>query len=222
MACKQSRCQRSAEPAELSFSCHTLSPLCIMRQVSDMWLLLVTVALAAALMAPSSCRSRFAPRAAACTPARTSSRNQATDSKLTGRAALLELVPNARTRALEKPRATSMGFLLVMNQNASGSMITPNITSPAAVGRLMKAHIGRPQACDHDYPWIIASPTLARVHILASLRPTGNDPQCCMHCHSEMHTSGLLQLSVTTHCTLSIWELQGDQTHCGHISTAWD
>ena len=50
---------------------------------------------------------------------------------LTGSAALLELVPNARTSALEKPQATSMGFRLLMNQNPTGRITTPKITSPA-------------------------------------------------------------------------------------------
>ena len=56
------------------------------------------------------------------------SREEAT---LTGSAALLELVPNARTSALENPRATSTGLRLLINQNATGSITTPKITNPA-------------------------------------------------------------------------------------------
>lgn len=61
----------------------------------------------------------------------------------TGRAALLELVPNARTRALENPRATSMGRRLVMNQNATGRITIPNIISPAR----------SKQPSSHYLPW---------------------------------------------------------------------
>ena len=50
---------------------------------------------------------------------------------LTGSAALLELVPNASTSALEKPRATSKGFRLLMNQKATGRITIPKITNPA-------------------------------------------------------------------------------------------